>query len=398
MQLKDINIEEKFVFKSNLKFVSLFLMLIGITAITIAFFTDKERAWANILLNNYYFLSLAIGASFFLAIQYVTQSGWSVAFKRISESLSSYIPIAGVIMIVVFLFGMKYLYPWTDAEESGIFDEKEMQLIHHKSAYLNNGFFVIRLIVFFTLWIVLTKILKHFSIKEDIEGGLKFFHKSEFYSKVLIFVLAFTFTFATIDWVMSIEPIWYSTLFAVKNFVSAFYHSIAVILLIAILLHSTGYLPFISKAHWHDFSKYLFILSIIFAYLWYSQYMIIWYANIPEETQYFIYRRENFSQTLFIVNLILNFVIPFIVLLPNYLAKKKSVLIFIALILLLGHYTDLYEQIVPATCGVLKIGFIEIGMYLGFAGLFIFLVGKTLSKINLIPQNHPYLEESLKHF
>ena len=135
----------------------------------------------------------------------------------------------------------------------------------------------------------------------------------------------------------------------------------------------------------------------MFGYMWYAQYFLIWFANIPEETMYYIKRREDFSQTFFMLNIILNFVIPFVVVLPNFMARNKHVLAVIAVILLIGHYTDIYEQIIPGVTGKLQIGFIEIGSWLGFLGLFIFVVATTLSKANLIPKNHPLLDESLHH-
>lgn len=388
--------EEKFTFPTALKYFSLGLVLIGVIAVVVAFIGDAERAWANILLNNYFFLSIAIGASFFFAIQYISQSGWSAAFKRIPESLTFYIPVAAIIMIVGIL-GMKYLYPWINPEEVPGFDAHDLHLIDHKSPYLNMPFFIIRLVIYFLIWIALTQLLRRFSVKEDLEGGMTYFRKSEYYSKIYIFTLALTFTLASIDWIMSLEPTWFSTLFAVKNFASAFYHGSAVIILMAVMLNSMGYLSFMNKAHWHDFSKYLFFLSIVFGYMWYAQYMLIWYANIPEETIYYITRRQDFSQTHFILNVVLNWAIPFVVLLPNFLAKNKYVLAGIAVVLIIGHYVDLFEQIIPGAMGEYQIGFTEIGMWLGFLGLFIYVVARALSWANLVPKNHPYIEESLHH-
>ena len=387
--------EEKFTFSPKLKYFSFALIAIGIITFIIGYMSNPDRAWANILIGNYYFLALAIGATFFLAIQYITQSGWSSAFKRIPEAMAGYIPIAAIIMLLM-IFGMSYLYSWTHPHEAGIFDEHELHLLHHKAPYLNVPFFIARMVIYFLLWVVLTKYLRKLSMKEDIEGGLDNFKKSELYSKILIFVLAITFTFAAFDWLMSLEPIWFSTLFSVKNFISAFYHGSAVIVLIAILLYNKGYIQFLNKAHLHDFSKYIFMPAILFGYLWYSQYMLIWYANIPEETTYFITRR-GLSQNLFVLNVMLNWAIPFVILLPNFLAKNKNVLIAVIIIILVGHYVDIYEEIMPGATGEYTFGFIEVGMFLGFAGLFIFSTALCLSKANLIPINHPYLNESLHH-
>lgn len=388
--------EEKINFSNRLKYLAFALIAIGIVAVIAGFIHSSQRAWANLLLNNYFFLSIAIGASFFLAIQYVTQSGWSAGFKKVPEALSAYILPATVVMLFIVFFGMKHIFPWLNPEQSG-FNVHELHLINHKSPYLNEIYLTIRTIVFFSLWILFIYSLRKFSLKEDKLGGLYYFKKSELYAKGYIFILAFTFTYFSIDWIMTIEPIWYSTLFAVKNFVSGFYHASAIITLILVGLHAKGYFSFFKEAHWHDLSKYLFMLSIIFGYLWYAQYMLIWYGNIPEETQYYIYRREEFSEILFLANIALNFAIPFIVLLPNFWAKRKNVLAGVSIVLIIGHYIDLYLQIMPGTMENPVFGFAEIGMWLGFAGLFMFTFGWVLSQSNLYPMNHPYLNESLEH-
>lgn len=388
--------EKQFTFSRNLRFLTYGLMLIGIIAIAVGFAQDGVRAWVNLLLNNYYFLSLAIGASFFLALQYISQSGWSSAFKRIPESMSAYIPVAAVVMVIL-IFGMRPLYSWIDPESRGIFDDHQLHLIHHKSGYLNETFFIVRLVLYFAVWIIMTRLLRRYSLKEDMEGGLVYFEKSEFYSKVYIFTLALTFSLATFDWLMTLEPTWYSTIYSLKNFVAAFYHGSAIIVLIVLIMHTRGYFQFINDAHWADFSKYVFILCIIWAYFWFSQYLLIWYANIPEETTYYAERLEGPWKINFYTNLVLNWIVPFMILLPNYFAHKKFILAGVIIATIFGQYTDLYEQIIPGTTGVYQIGFVEVGTFIGFAGLFLYMFMRTLSSASLIPQNHPLLKESLQH-
>ncbi|MCD4736795.1 MAG: hypothetical protein K8R53_12185 [Bacteroidales bacterium] len=387
--------EKNFVFKPVLKYIAIGLMVVGAIAIAAGFLTDPDRSWANLLLNNFYFLGLAIGASFFLSLQYITQSGWSSGFKRISESMAAYIPVGAVVMLIL-LVGIKSLYPWVEPEAEN-FDEHSLHILHHKAPYLNVPFFVIRLVIILGTWTVMTRILRKFSLKEDMEDGLVYFKKSELYSKIYIFILALTFSLASFDWIMTIDPTWYSTIFSLKNFVSAFFHGSAVVVLIVVLMTRYGYFSFVNNAHWHDFSKYIFILSIMWAYFWFSQYLLIWYANIPEETIYYVKRTEGAWYGLFLTNLILNWIVPFVILLSNYFAKRKAVLGLVVVFLIIGYWTDLFEQIMPGTVGDLKIGFIEIGMFAGFAGLFIFILARTLSSANLVPQNHPYLTESLRH-
>jgi len=387
--------DRKFVFRPALKYTTYGLMAIGVIAVATGFLADGERALANLLLNNFYLLCLAIGASFFLALQYITQAGWSAAFKRIPESISAYIPWAALIMILI-MIGMKSLYPWIQPEEHS-FDEHSMHLIEHKSPFLNVPFFLIRLVIYFAVWVFMTRLLRKYSLKEDSEGGMVYFEKTGFYSKVYIFTLALTFSLASFDWIMSIDPTWFSTIFALKNFITSFYHGSALIVLIVVILHHYGYFQFITDAHWQDFSKYVFILSIMWAYFWFSQYLLIWYANIPEETVYYVHRLTGPWKVVFYLNLILNWIVPFVVLLSNYFARKKMVLGIVIVFVLIGLWIDIYEQIMPGTVGDVKIGFTEVGTWLGFAGLFIYIFLRTLSSAALIPANHPLLQESLHH-
>ncbi len=390
-QNKAIIMEEKISVKPVFVYVSLAAAIIGLITFLAGLFIDSGRTWANYLVGNYYFISLAIGASFFLAIQYITQSGWSAAFKRIPEAFAAYLPIAGILMLLLY-FGFNHLYPWSNPD---IVNADE--IIRHKTPYLNVPFWIIRVIVFFGLWILMTYLLRKESLKEDIEGGLKHFNRSEFYSKVYIFILAITFSLATFDWTMSIETKWFSTIYAAKNFVSAFIHGTALIGLLVLGLNKLGYFKAFNDSHLFDFSKYLFILAIIWGYLWFCQYLLIWYANIPEETIYFIPRVKGAFSTFFFLNIILNWAVPFLVFL--FLKARRSRIAFtcVAIILLIGMWVDLYLQIMPGSYGTPKFGLIEIGTFIGFAGLFAFFTGRALSKASIIPVNHPYLNESLAH-
>ncbi|PKP31145.1 MAG: quinol:cytochrome C oxidoreductase, partial [Bacteroidetes bacterium HGW-Bacteroidetes-17] len=273
---KELTISSKF------KNAAYALIGIGIIAFIYGFIKYPERAWANLLINNYYFLALTIGATFFMALQYITQSGWSSGFVRIPQAIANFFPVLLLLMIPL-LFGLHHLYHWSHAEEVA-----QDAILQHKAPYLNVPFFIIRFFIYFAVWIGLTQLLRKFSHNEDLEGGLKYFEKSEFYSKVYIFSLALTFSLATFDWVMSIDAHWFSTIFAIRNFAMSFYHAVVLITIIIILLNKLGYFPFFNKYHLQDLTKYIFILSIIWAYTWFSQYILIWYANIPEETVYYV--------------------------------------------------------------------------------------------------------------
>ncbi|KAF0200118.1 MAG: hypothetical protein FD170_3755 [Bacteroidetes bacterium] len=383
--------DTKITLTKGFQYVTFAMMAIGIAVIAYSFVADPARAWANFLLNNYMFLSIAIGASFFIALQYISQSGWSAMFKRVPEAMMSYIPYAGILMLLLF-FGMHSIYHWT--HEDALATDT---LIQHKAPYLNIPFFFIRMIVFFLAWVLMTRLIRNASLNEDKIGGRSFFEKSELLSKIYIFILAITFSFATFDWIMSIEVHWFSTLFSLKNFVAAFLHGTATVVLVVIILHQKGFYKEMNKSHLLDFSRYVFMLSIVWGYFAFSQFMIIWYGNIPEETEYFAHRWHSGFKVIFYVNFFINWFLPFVLLLPQVLNKNIQVVKAVVIILIFGQYLDLYEQIFPGVMHHPVFGITEIGFFIGFAGLFLFIFAKALAAVPLIPKNHPYLDESLHH-
>lgn len=383
--------DEKFIIPKKFKNISYVMIGVGLLAFIIGFFTDVQRTWANYLLNNYYFVSIAVGAAFFICIQYIAQAGWSAAFKRVPEAMATYLPFAAVFFLLLY-FGMHSLYHWS---HEGITETDK--LIAHKAPYLNLPFFFLRVIVFFGLWILMTRLLRKISLKEDVEGGLTYFYKSEQYSKILIFIIAISFTLFSIDMMMSLEVHWYSALYAAKSFISAFYHGSTIITLIVIILHQMGYLKMLNNSHLHDFSRYIFMLAIIWGYFNFSQFMLIWYGNIPEETTFYVHRWHGVFKIMFFANIVINWFLPFIVLMPRKTSRSKPVLVPVIIILMAGQYLELYYDIWPAVLEDAKFGLLEIGTFVGYLGLFALVTATALSKANLVPKNHPYLEESIQH-
>ncbi len=383
--------DTKVILTKKYYYITYALMGLGVIGLAYGFLTNPSRTWANLLMDNYYFISLAIGAAFFFSLQYITQSGWSAMFRRIPEALMAYIPYAAIIMLVMY-FGFHDIYQWSNPDLVA-----NDELLTHKAPYLNTPFFMIRLVIFFACWILLTRYLRKLSLQEDALGSREIFEKLEFWSKVFIFVLAFTFSLASFDWIMSIDAHWYSAIFAFKNFGAAFYHGTSLIALIAIILHKKGYFKDMNEYHLLDFSRYMFMLSIIWGYLYFSQFMLIWYGNIPEETIYYANRWENGWLIFIFLNFGVNWFIPFIGLLPQKLDKSINFVYFICILLLVGLYIDIYEQVMPDFMTSPSFGIIEIGVFAGLAGLFLFSFGKALAKVPLIARNHPYLEESINH-
>jgi hypothetical protein len=388
---EQINVSGKF------KIIALLLIALGVGTIIIGLITDRQTTWANYLIVNYYFFSVAMGGAFFFVIQSISQSGWSSAFKRVSEAMMSYIPFAALFFLLLW-FGMNDLYHWSQKQTVPL-----DLMIQHKSGYLNVPFFFGRMILYFLLWIVFIRKLRQISLREDLadpadtNGIMVLFGKTELYSKIFIFILAVTFSLSAIDWIMSLDVKWYSTIFAVKNLVAAFLHGVSILTLVVFILYKKGYFPFLNEYHLHDFARYIFMLSIVWGYFWFAQFMIIWYGNIPEETVYYSVRWQEGWKILFFAEIGLNWFIPFMVLLPVKTSRNMTVITVVIIFLIIGQYIDLFVQVIPGTTGALKFGWISVGTFLGYAGLFSLVVATTLSKAKIIPSNHPYLDESLNH-
>ena len=384
--------EEKIKLSRIYIIATLVMIVVGIAALVTAFAGNPVRGWANILLNNVYFLSLAVGALVFVAIQRVSHSGWSAGFIRVPEAMAGYLPVAAV-MLLVMIPGARSLYHWA---APGVTDHD--LLLAFKSPYLNLPFWILRMVIYLGLWILMFVIIRRLSLKEDSVGGLEIFRKLEHRSKVFIFIVLITFSFAMIDWIMSIDAHWYSTVFALKDFVAAFHHAAIVITFIVLLMNQRGHFPFLNKSHLGDFSRYIFMLCIIWGYFWFSEFMLIWYANIPEETVYFLPRMRGEGWNFyFYANILINWFLPFVLLMPKATARNRTFLKIVIPFLIVGQFIDLYVQIFPGTVGQQVLGFQEIGTFVGFAGLFMLVTGWTLSRAGLYAVNHPFLDESKNH-
>lgn len=377
--------------KKNMKLLFAALILIGIIAVIVALVTDSQRAWANILLNNYYFITISIGALLFYSVQYVTNSGWSALIQRVPQAVSSFLLIGAGFMLLMY-FGLTNVYEW--AQPSITETDK---LIAHKAPFLNVPFFMIRMVIYFVAFLGIGFLLRKYANLEDKTGNIRYYEKSRYYSQVFIFVAAILFSFASKDWIMTIDSHWYSTLFGFRNMIISMYYGVAVIILVILFLRSQGYLAQLNDAHYHDLARYLFRFSIVWGYLWFMQFLILWYANIPELTAYYYPRFVGEWQGLFYAELIMNFIIPFLVMMSDEFGKKPRVLLIISVLLLVGLWVNIYLQIMPGSYGIMTFGFIEIGMWLGYAGLFTGLVFLALSKASLVPQHHPHLQESIHH-
>jgi len=363
-----------------------------------------QRVYVNLWIDNVYFAGIALTGVLFLAIQYAAQAGWSAYIKRIPEAMGGWFPwAAGMTIILYFLTNYSlphfHLFHWLDhslvEEGNPNYDE----IIAGKSAYLNEGFFIGRMVVYYLLWIIMFWLIRKESLAEDIDGLTDHWKKMRKYSAIFIIIFAVSSSMAAWDWVMSIDPHWYSTLFGWYNFSSWFVAALAFITWVIIYLYERGYLQQLSKGVLHDMGKFIFAFSIFWAYLWISQFLLIYYANIPEESVYFVERLKSGQYVwVFYLNLALNFVFPFFVLMTRDSKRQTTYLKITSLVLFIGHWFDFYLMIAP---GSLKenghIGLMELGFFMIFTVSFIYVVLITLTKAPLVARNHPMLDESIHH-
>ncbi len=359
-----------------------------------------SRITANLLVNSYFFLLIGVCSLFFVALQYLANAGWSSAIKRIPEAMSTFIPVAAIVMIVVLVLSKDHLYHWANYEHMNIKPGEDGydRLLDSKKWFLNSTFFISSIIIIPLLWILFQMKLKSLSVSEDKNGGLEPFRSSIKWSAGFTFVFAFSLSILTWVVTMSIDAHWFSTIFSVYNFATGFVTTMSIITLTVLYLKSKGYLKIVSDEHIHDLGKFMFAFSVFWSYIWLAQYLLIWYAQIPEEVYYYQVRFMPKWKPFFFINLVMNFAVPLLVLMTRDAKRNPVVLTTVGLILIAGHWNDVYLMVMPGSIGSLaSIGLLEIGMFLLFAGMFIFWVFSKLTKQSLIPVNHPYIEESAHH-
>lgn len=401
----DYNFGEKFQFAGIGKILSLVGIAVGVIAIVIGLMSSDhimvERTYANLLLMGYYFTCVCAAGAFFVALQMVTQSGWSAGLIRIPQAMASVLPIAAIILLVIVGMGLTThnLYHHWNAE--GLTDPNSPHydaLVTGKSAFLNVPGFLLRQVIFMGTYSIFAVIFAKLSYKEDLEGGLNSYKKSFKLAAIFLVIFGFTTPIWSFDTIMSLEAHWFSTMFGWYNFAAMWVSGISTIVVILILVRKAGYMAWVNENHLHDLGKLMFGFSIFWTYVWFAQFMLIWYSNIPEETVYFYKRWEPEYKPWFWLNIIINFLAPLLLLVDRDAKRKEGIMLFVAILLLCGHWLDYYIMIMPGTVeGHRGFGFVEIGTALGFVGLFTFLVISKLSKHPLAPKNHPFLDESLHH-
>jgi len=396
--------------------LSLVLMAIGLLSVIILFITSgsssdhhvSARFWASLLQNSVYFLLVVNAAMFFICATTLAWGGWDMSFRRVPEAISACVLPIGIIALVILMvlaFGPNHvIYHWADSHHAA-----EDPALVHKSGFLNKPFFAIWTIITVVGWYLLGKKMRTRSRNIDNEPltpeeSKKYIWNNTVWAALYAVLFALT-VLSSIPWLwlMSIDAHWYSTMYSWYTFASTWVSGIALITLFVVYLKNNNYLELTTQEHLHDLGKFMFAFSIFWTYLWFSQFMLIWYANIPEETVYFKPRLQGAYRTIFFLNLIINFLAPLLIFMKRSSKRNYGTVTMMSLLIIFGHWLDFYQMVMPSVMmdekGVTHVPNMlpDFGIALGFAGLIMFVTARTLAKYPLIVKHHPFLKESIVH-
>jgi len=398
---------------------SLALIGVGVLSVIIGFFVygtggddaeamhHKTRFWATMLHNSVYFLLIVNACMFFICATTLAWGGWQMSFRRVTEAISAVVPVIGIIAFVVLMaivFGghhMSHIYHWTDTEAVS-----QDHILKGKSGFLNTTFFTVWTILTIGLWSVLGYKMRKLSRELDnhplpsVEEQRKYIWKNTVWAA--IFIVWFALTVMSVVpwfWLMSIDAHWYSTMYSWYTFASTFVPGLCLIALFIVYMKNNGYLEYTNEEHLHDVGKFIFAFSVFWTYLWFAQYMLIWYANIPEETVYFQSRiKDGPYSGIFWLNLIINFAAPLLILMRRGSKRNYTTITFMAILLIFGHWLDFYQMIFGSVMKEhVELNLFDFGVAAGFVGIILYVTGNVLSKFPLVAKNHPFIKESIIH-
>ncbi len=411
-----VAIKEQFEVSAKMRTWSLALMALGAIAIIAGFIHwgtssdqhQKDIFWATLMYNSIFFMLICNASMFFVCATTLAMGGWQTSFRRVPEAISTMVPVFGLIAFAVLMYivwGMgshTNIYPWLNVQ--GLKDEGNHEVLK-KLGFLNPYFFFVWTVLAIGLWSLLGWRMRKLSDEADDaalkneEVGKSFIWRNTVTASLFIVWFALTVG-STVPWLwlMSIDANWYSTMYSWYTFASSFVSGMSLIALWVIYLKNKGYLEYTNEEHLHDLGKFMFAFSIFWTYLWFSQYMLIWYGNISEETVYFLNRVKGVYKGIFFLNLIINFVCPILILMKRSTKRNYTMVTFMAVLILFGHWIDFYQMVMGSVRKEdASLSWLDFGVAAFFVGTMIFFVGKALAKKPLIPKYHPFLKESVIH-
>lgn len=396
---QDINVPQYKMSKKTLTSIWI-CAFVGILTFGFGLMNNPERVWHSYLVSFFYFTSISMFGLFFVSIQHVTNAGWSVNIRRVMEAFTAFLPFT-ILGVALLLVGADALYPWMDPDKAA-----SDPLIHKKVAYLNQGFFTVRTFVFVIMWVGFAWKMVSNSLKQDETGDHKLTMANVKLSVIFLVMFALTYSLFSVDLMMSIDPHWFSTIFGVYAFAGLFQAGLAMLIIFLINLIASGHLKDIVRVdHIHDLGKFLFGFTVFWAYIAFSQYLLIWYANLPEETIFYLHRSHGGWEWVSMFLLVGKFVVPFFALAPVWAKRNYKHLKTVCYWVLFMQYVDFYWLVYPNLHSNMPnmfpekpiFNFYEIGIFLGFLGIFLYFVHRFLEKHPLIPVKDPRVGESMHH-
>ncbi|MGE5177341.1 MAG: hypothetical protein ACM3JJ_13335 [Hyphomicrobiales bacterium] len=369
------------------------LIAIGATTFLIGLNADPTRAYAAYLLGYVYFLFVALSGTLFTSIQYLTGATWSVVVRRVAESFTSYLPVA-LLLFFVLLLGVPHLYVWSSPTVTHGVEAAQIS----KGGWLSAPWFTVRVVGILIAWVAFSWYLVRNSLRQDATGDPALSRTNMKVAPIFVIFFAISITLVGFDLLMSLEPLWYSTMFGVYCFAGLWQSGLAVLAITVVLLKRQGALSgIVSRFHYHDLGKHMFAFSVFWMYIAFSQYMLIWYGNLPEETEYMIPRTFTAWGTVGILLMVLKFGIPFFGLLHQKVKESETGLLAIGAAILVGQWVDLFWTILPAFSPQrVVLGWTEIGVTLGFLGLFGWTVLGFLGRHPVAPHGDPFYDSSVR--
>ncbi len=397
-----------FTLTSRARTLSMALLVLGLALAGFGFMNDHtdhhQNFWAALFINGFYFFGVGLGALFFYALQNATETAWSVMVRRVYEGIFSYLPIGAIVVVLVLLagtFGLHHVWSWMDpaviTEGSEVYDP----VVAYKMPFLNKGFYWLRTAAYLATFLFGAMWFRKQSLALDNETGETLVkHHLLVYRRSALFLVFFAVFSSTLswDWIMSIDVHWFSTLFGWYVFAGMWVSAMITAVVLVLYLKGKGYLPQVNNSHIHDMGKWVFAVSFLWTYLYFSQFMLYWYSDIPEEVIYFKARIDHHPWLMWGMFFI-NFAVPMVLLMSRDAKRNPRFLIGVGAVIFIGHWLDLCQMVLPGALGdhFEHIGALEIGLFLAFLGVFVLTVLNTLTKAPLSPVNHPYLEESVHH-
>jgi len=351
---------------------------------------DLRHFGFTYLVNYAFFLSISLGALVFIPIQYVVKASWSVVIRRLAEVMAAVLPLMAVLAIPVIFFAGQ-IYGWASPEAA------DSAALSHKAAYLSKGAFTLRWVIYFVLWTGYSWFFWKNSVRQDDTGDLKITRRMENFSGFALMVCALTIALAAFDLLMSVDYIWFSTMFGVYYWAGGFVTFFAVLTLVTMGLQNSGRLTrIVTPEHFHDYGKLMFAFTFFWGYIAFSQYMLYWYANVPEETAWFLLRSQNGWGTVGLITLFCTFMAPFAGLISRFAKRNRKILAFWAVWIIVAQWVNLYWVVMPEFSEHFTISFMDLTAFLGIGGIWLAGVTRLAAGHSLVPVQDPRIGESLR--